>query len=158
MVESWVRGETASARFCHLYESAAAKAPGSPSGLLGTVRGCPDREYFRGFPPDVQWALVELDEQDVAQVLYIDWEYWKEVSGGTRSAQQAAALMGWTEGIDWNREVEPMVLVTDDAKTRLVVLEGHSRLTAYVLDAGDWQRPVLAYLGSSHAMVDWWAF
>lgn len=54
------------------------------------------RNYFQGFPEQMRWELVGLTCQEVKQVHYIDYDYWVELSGGSRLALDGArrALAG----------------------------------------------------------------
>jgi hypothetical protein len=54
------------------------------------------REYgtraglFEGFPDDVRWQWMAITPAELARVRYIDYDYWVELSGGTRLAVDAA--------------------------------------------------------------------
>lgn len=159
VVASWVRAELQSERFGAHYRDALEQSPDlTPEALLRIVRGWPDREYFRGFPPDVRWWLVQVDADELRRVAYIDWGYWNEVSDGTRLPSTAAARMDWTEAMVPSADVEPLVLVTDREDGRMVVLEGHARLTRYVIAGDRITMPVTCYVGISPDMPGWWAF
>ena len=90
--------------------------------LLTEHRGYGTRtEIFDGFPDDVRWQWMAITSAELAEVRYIQYDYWDELSGGSR----------------------------------LVVLEGHVRLTAFML-ARDQLPPELEVLvGSSPAMTRW---
>lgn len=134
------------------------------------------REYgtrtglFDGFPDDVRWQWMAITPAELARVRYIDYDYWVELSGGTRLATDAAPLIragvapfgvssAWALGMA--REVAcgarfpPLILVITEPGGDLVVLEGHARLTAFML-ARDQLPPELEVLvGSSPAMTRW---
>jgi len=131
------------------------------------------REYgtrtglFEDFPDDVSWQWMAIAPAELATVRYIDYDYWVELSGGTRLAVDAApriraGVAPFGVSSDWAlgmaREVArgarfpPLILVTTGPGGDLVVLEGHARLTAYML-ARDRLPPELEVLvGSSPAM------
>src|SRR5499433_460516 len=131
------------------------------------------REYstrtglFEGFPADVRWQWMAITPAELARVRYIDYDYWVELSGGTRLAVDAApriraGVAPFGVSSDWAlgmaREVArgarfpPLILVTTGPGGDLVVLEGHARLTACML-ARDRLPPELEVLvGSSPAM------
>ena len=131
------------------------------------------REYgtrtglFEGFPDDVSWQWMAITPAELATVRYIDYDYWVELSGDTRLAVDAvprirAGVAPFGVPSDWAlgmaREVArgarfpPLILVTTGPGDDLVVLEGHARLTAYML-ARDQLPPELEVLvGSSPAM------
>jgi len=134
------------------------------------------REYstraglFDGFPDDVRWQWMAITPAELAGVRYVDYDYWVELSGGSRLAADAApriraGVAPFGVSSDWAlgmaREVArgarfpPLILVTTGPGGGLVVLEGHARLTAYML-ARDRLPPELEVLvGSSPAMTRW---
>src|SRR5260370_35580466 len=59
--------------------------------LLTWHRGYGTRtELFDGFPDDVRWQWMAITAAGLARVRYIDYNYWVELSGGTRLAVDAA--------------------------------------------------------------------
>jgi hypothetical protein len=61
------------------------------SQLLGELRGYGrDQDVFQDVPPEVRWYRAQATKADLAQVRYIDYDYWTELSGGTRLAVDAA--------------------------------------------------------------------
>lgn len=154
---SWVRAESTSLRFSDSYAAATDDAGSDdPIELLRIVRGWPDHGYFEGFPPHVEWCRVELTPSELRDVLYINWGYWLEVTAGSRRPDDAIQRMGWSE---WLRPsaVEPIVLVADSfaAPKRLVVLEGHARLTRFVASGDRLPERVECWLGVSPGIESW---
>jgi hypothetical protein len=47
-------------------------------------------EMVACFPPTVRWVWAWLTAVELAQVRYIEYSYWNEISGGTRLAADAA--------------------------------------------------------------------
>src|SRR6266498_5630274 len=104
---------------------------------------------FQGFPSDVRWEWMAITPTELARVRYIDYDYWTELSGGTRLAIDAAPRIragvkvfgkyGTEWALELAREVErgarfpELILVGTDDTSVLTVLEGHVRLTAYCL-------------------------
>jgi hypothetical protein len=131
------------------------------------------REYgtrtglFDGFPDDVSWQWMAITPAGLARVRYIDYDYWVELSGGTRLAADAAPriragvapfgvpsdwALGMAREVARGAQFPPLILVTTGPGGDLVVLEGHARLTAYML-ARDRLPPELDVLvGSSPTM------
>ena len=131
------------------------------------------REYgtrtglFEGFPDDVSWQWMAITPAELATVRYIDYDYWVELSGGTRLAVDAAPriragvapfgvpsdwALGMAREVARGARFPPLILVTTGPGGDLVVLEGHARLTAYML-ARDRLPPEMEVLvGSSPAM------
>jgi hypothetical protein len=127
---------------------------------------------FGGFPKEVDWALVGLTPEEVLRVLYIDWDWWLRVSGGTRVPLDAAARIRADEVPGSTADSHEQIaarLRTDDpppelivASTpdlaRLVALEGHVRLTAYALFPEYLLEELAVYLGTSPDMERWALF
>jgi hypothetical protein len=117
---------------------------------------------FHGFPPDVDWERMALTASEVLEILYIDWDWWLEVSNGTRLATVGAEVQGRDDGdraiaaaVDTNPE---LIVVTDPARSRLVLLEGHVRLTAYAAFPEYLPAELELYLGTSPTIADWSEF
>ena len=114
---------------------------------------------FEGFPDDVAWERVVLTRDEVLAILYINWEWWLTVSKGTRLATVAAEVQGRDEGdraiaaaAATNRE---LIVATDPARAKLVLLEGHVRLTAYAAFPEYLPDELEIYLGISPSINEW---
>jgi hypothetical protein len=117
--------------------------------VLGEHRGYRrDADVFTGMPSNVRWFRARLTREDLAQVRYIDYDYWTELSGGTRRVADGAARVrrgleafGVGNGAYWyladalhaGATFPEPILVGTDERSPLVVLEGHVRMTAYLL-------------------------
>jgi hypothetical protein len=139
--------------------------------LLGAYRGYGlGQGYFQGFPEALRWELVGLTRQEVEQVKYIDYDYWVELSGGSRLALDGArrALAGgdafWlssryfvdlAETLKRGESFPTLIFVTSDEASPLVVLEGHARLTAYLI-APDWLPPELEVIVGFSGQITAW--
>ena len=136
--------------------------------LLTEHRGYGTRTgLFEGFPDEVRWQWMAITPAELARVRYIDYDYWVELSGGTRLAVDAAPriragvapfgvpsdwALGMAREVARGARFPPLILVTTGPGDDLVVLEGHARLTAFML-ARDRLPPELEVLvGSSPAM------
>ena len=114
---------------------------------------------FNGFPDDVVWERVALTRDEVLGILYIDWDWWLRVSKGTRLATVAVEVQGRDDGdraiaaaVDTNPE---LIVVTDRPHSKLVLLEGHVRLTAYAAFPEYLPTELELYLGTSQTIADW---
>src|SRR5918995_15000 len=59
--------------------------------ILGTARGFDRPEgLFWGFPDDVRWQRAALAPAEVLAIRFIDYDYWVELSGGSRLPTDAA--------------------------------------------------------------------
>jgi hypothetical protein len=127
---------------------------------------------FGGFPQDVGWALVALTPEEVLSILYIDWDWWLRISDGTRLPLDAAVRIRAGEvpgsSVESHEQIaarlrsgdpppELIVASTPDL-SRLVVLEGHVRLTAYALFPEYLPEELAVYLGTAEDMEHWALF
>jgi hypothetical protein len=117
--------------------------------ILGEHRGYGrDEDVFTSVPPEVRWCRAQATKADLAQVRYIDYDYWTELSGGTRLAMDAAdrirqgieafrvgnaAYWYLAEALKAGASFPELIMVGSEEKGPLVLLEGHVRLTAYFL-------------------------
>src|SRR5579884_4096198 len=91
-------------------------------------------DYFEHLPRDLAWERVALTAGEVLRILYIAWDWWSEITGGTRLPLDAAArhrtdeLRALAERCTANPE---LIVVAEPDRSKLVVLEGHVRLSAY---------------------------
>jgi hypothetical protein len=139
--------------------------------LLTEQRGYGTRTgVFEDFPNDVRWQWMAITAAELARVRYIDDDYWLELSGATRLAVDAARriragvtpfgvsqdrVLGMAEALAGGARFPSLILVTTGPGGDLVVLEGHARLTAYML-ARDQLPPQLEVLvGTSPAIARW---
>jgi hypothetical protein len=134
------------------------------------------REYgtraglFDGFPHDVCWEWMAITPAELATVRYIDYDYWVELSDGTRLAADAAAriragvapfgvssdwALGMAQAVADGARFPPLILVTTGPSGGLVVLEGHCRLTAYMLRPDRLPPELEVLAGSSPNAADW---
>jgi hypothetical protein len=139
--------------------------------LLTAHRGYGTRtELFGDFPADVSWEWMAVTPAQLAGARYVEYDYWDELSGGTRLAVDAAAriragvrpfgvpndtVLEMAQAVADSARFPPLILVTTGLGGDLVVLEGHVRLTAFML-ARDQLPPELEVLvGSSPTMNRW---
>jgi len=140
--------------------------------LLDRYRAWLRREgLFDGFPDDVAWFRAELAPAEVLDVLYIDWNWWLTLSGGTRSPRDAAERIraGKVPGASIEGD-EPiaarlrtggeheLIVVTPPGHTRFVLVEGHVRLTAYALFPQYLPDRLEVLLGVSARIAEWCQF
>lgn len=139
--------------------------------VLTQHRGYQTRtELFDGFPDDVRWQWMAITPAELARVRYIDYDYWVELSGGTRLAIDAAPrvragvapfgvpsdwALGMAREVALRSRFPPLILVTIGPRADLVVLEGHARLTAFMLARDQLPPEMDVLVGSSPAMIRW---
>jgi len=116
--------------------------------ILKRFRGYRDKEIFENFPANIEWIWTEFDREDIFKILYIEYSYWNELSNYTGSPLEAAktiisgkmiydvpndrAINGANK-LKEGHIFPPLIFLTDENERRYIVLEGHSRITAYGL-------------------------
>ncbi len=139
--------------------------------LFGEFRGYGRNErLFQDFPPRVRWQRALLARDELLHVKYIDYDYWVELSGGTRLPRDAAtairagrtvfnvpsdAFLRIAALLCQGARLAELIVVRAGEHADLVVLEGHVRLTVYALvpEAIPVELPVI--LGTSSEIVRW---
>jgi hypothetical protein len=137
--------------------------------VLDRYRGWKRRDgLFNGFPVDVEWFRVALRPAEVLSILYIDWDWWLTISGGTRRPLDAARRIrsGDVPGatVEGNEAIaarpragddRELIVVAPRDQSRRVVLEGHVRLTAYALFPDALPAELEILLGVSDEIASW---
>jgi hypothetical protein len=140
---------------------------------LAAVRGWRDSGLFEGFPEQVDWYHGVLPPDVLSRVRYIDYSYWRELSAGSRRPADVLAtlrsgrLPTWVSelGTDWCfafaaelagvEAVDDLIVMATPDLGKLVVLEGHARLTAVFVGRLQDRLVVRAYLGLSPQVEQW---
>lgn len=127
------------------------------------------RGLFEDFPQDIQWKWVYLDRNDLCKVKYINYDYRVSISGGTRFAKDAALLIkqgksvfnesndqffDLVKNIMQGYKPPPMILVARSQQSDVVVLEGHLRLTAYMMEPAYIPKKLKVLIGFSSSLVN----
>lgn len=112
--------------------------------IMKLFRGYPDEELFENFPKMNEWKLIELNESDIDNIYYIDYDYWNELSNGTSKPVEAAKMIQsgkeifdvsnqpFLDGVEYSKNniFPPVILITCNDEKYLII-EGHSRMTVY---------------------------
>ena len=139
--------------------------------LLGEVRGLGrNTALFHGFPDDVTWERCLLTPNEVSRIEYCNYSYWLELSNGTRKPADGAARINQgvkeimrqstqnfrrgAAALRAGTKFREMILATHD-RTHLVVIGGHLRLTAYMMEPLLVPDELEVILGYSDRMTDW---
>ena len=139
--------------------------------LLTDHRGYGTRtEIFGDFPDDVRWQWMAITPGELAAVRFIDYDYWVELSGGSRLAVDAApriragvapfgvpndGLLRLADAVAVGARFPPMIVVRTAPGGDLVVLEGHCRLTGFMLARDHLPPEQEVLVGTSRAMTRW---
>lgn len=130
--------------------------------VLRLYRGYGDnKEIFTNFPTEIDWYWCRLEREDIQKIKYIDYDYWTELTNGTRytidskeNILNGKEIFGvsnkpFVEGANFLKKggVFPpiIVLAANDSNDEMIVLEGHSRLASISL--------VIDYIKSIDALI-----
>lgn len=161
LIEPWLaqRGST-------LPEAAAGLRAGEPHCkalarvALGDYRGYRrNAALFIGFPSDVTWRNVQLDQVDFEGMLYCSFPSWVTLSNGSRRViDGASAAVGRDTKIDGivadvrrGKRFLP-IIAAQEPHGPLILVEGHNRATAFVV-AQEFNVP--AIIGSTGSLATW---
>jgi hypothetical protein len=150
MLMAWVAGEMNSPRYRadydQLLDRSAALTPAICRAALGRMRGYPDRFIFGGLPLRMEWSRIKVTVEELACFRYLNYETFRDLSGGTRLVRDGAAnvetvnvgeqlneRVRQTEaGIAAGNQHAPLIAVSKDEAATPILLEGNTRATAYV--------------------------
>lgn len=127
---------------------------------------------FEGFPTEVEWFDARISKFELLnKVYYIDYSYWNELSNGTRLPKDAVpniinnvkvfnvsndGFISASKDFKNGKTFAKLILVSDYKK--IVVLEGHLRLTAYAMNPNLLEENTLVLIGYSKHMQNWSCF
>jgi hypothetical protein len=139
--------------------------------IIGEYRGFGfKKDLFEDFPSEVSWFRVNLTPEELSKVQYINWDYWLEVTNDTRlplvlvkkirnntlpDNEEVRRFKAVAKEIESGKKFQEMIMVAKDEKSRLVVLEGHLRLTAYILSKKPLQASIEVIIGFSDQITKW---
>ena len=166
VVASFLRAELASDRFGGKVRAAVpderliTKADVRDVGANGRRRHALDSyrgEYLGDLFARVStWWRAELAPSEVLAIRYIAWDYWLEITKGTRLPRDGAER--WlADGSDdrYRPGAEPMIVIRAGPADRLCVVEGHVRLTALAMHPESIPRRLGVFLGEGEAVRGW---
>lgn len=125
---------------------------------------------FQGLDNDVRWRRVRLTTDEVGEMLYArQTGAWMILAPVTRKVAEGATNVGHVftgdqtnmvvlslaSGVCHSDKKLPEVIALRAPDGRLVILEGHARATAIVLEAHRFPHGVQAYVGDSASVAHW---
>jgi hypothetical protein len=131
--------------------SAAREQHADPRAAVFAYRG----EYLTNFPAELRWYRARLTAAELAEVRYINWDYWLEVTNGTRLPRDTVNRDEYRDLARHSASFPELILIALDEDSYLVVLEGHIRLTALMLDPPD---ELDVIVGFSDELVIWTSY
>lgn len=140
--------------------------------ILSEYRGYgKNKELFEDFPNNVIWEKIILNKDDLVRLKYIDYSYWIELSGGSRKVTDGVrnirkglevyglsneGFLKLAEKIRNGIKLPEIIIVSErKVSDEYVILEGHVRVTAYLLAGEKSPETQYAILGYSSQMNKW---
>jgi hypothetical protein len=139
--------------------------------FLGVFRGYRQkRALFEDFPEEVAWYRAALSGEEVTRVKYVNYSYWNEISGGSRlpieavkAIQAGCEIYGQrndnfleaAQALRKGVRFPELILIGASLNAELIVLEGHVRLTAYLLAPECLPNPLEVIIGFAPAFARW---
>lgn len=138
--------------------------------LLDRVRGYGKRILlFTGFPNDVIWKRVLITKDELENTKYANHPTWITLSNNTRLVSEGAKnvdLIQTQENANANikavaqdfkkGKVYPeLIFASRDTLSGLVLIEGHTRATAYILEKGSMPDEIKVIVGISQEIINW---
>ena len=140
-------------------------------GIITSVFGWGQASgIFEGLASDLTWRRFRLTTDEVAEMLYARREgAWHALSPATRKVAEGATNVGHVFTGDSTNMVVlslasalchsdrrvPELISLQRADGRLVLLEGHARATAIVLEAHRFPGGVEAFVGDGPSVANW---
>lgn len=135
--------------------------------ILQLYRGYGQNQYlFTGFPPDAIWQRAELEPNELDRLVYANEPSWVDLSDKTRTPRRLVAnLLANRIPSDTANRIRAIQLALDRGETfpeliaaegpadKIILIEGHSRATAYV--ASGIEIRIKLFLASSPSMRLW---
>ena len=127
---------------------------------------------FAGLSDDITWRRVRVSMREVGQMLYANRNAaWTTLAPKTRTVAEGAGNAGQLyAGDDTNMHVLglagtlchtdpvpvlPAIICLRGLDGRVIVMEGHTRATAFVIEAHRFPDGVDAYLGETTSIANW---
>jgi hypothetical protein len=137
--------------------------------ILRGWRGYPDGpRVFTNMPADITWRRVRLQPDEIGGLKYCHHRTWLALSGDSRLVADGAANIGTAVAPDnvnthvacvadrvRRGEKFPELILVQALDGGLILLEGHTRATAYVM--APVREPIEALVGTS-SHISQWAF
>lgn len=139
--------------------------------LLHAYRGTGgSAPLLEGLPDRIEWHRASLAREQLGALHYIDYPYWNELSAGTRSPLVAAqriragiraqdrpneGFVALAERLCAGVDLGMPIAIATEAAAPLIILEGHTRVTAMALRPDCLGARFELYVGFASAVRDW---
>lgn len=127
---------------------------------------------FEGFPDDIKWYKAEITKAELLnEVYYIDYSYWNEITDGSRLPKDAVekirkdiriydvsneGFINASKDFRNGKKFAKLILVSD--RNKIVVLEGHLRITVYAMNTDILPDLMSVIIGFSSNLKSWTSF
>jgi len=133
-------------------------------------RGFKDKLFlFQGFPFNVSWERAYLNKKEIGNLKYANYPAWVKLSAGTRLVANGAKNIDIIQvGENLNSKVKAvekrveggavfskLILVSKNKNNDLILVEGHTRATAYELAKDFLQEEIEVIVGYSKDLESW---
>lgn len=188
MILAFLQAEVDSARFGSLYQNCfdqlkqtgfnrqlLVDTPDLQSGqqnavrkeILKAVRGYGTGQFlFQGFPWDVTWRRIAMEQTDLPKLKYANCPPWidlsrrtrfviegaKNIGAGTPAEDAAVNIRAVTADLKCGKRY-PELIGVDDHNGDIILMEGHTRATAYAV--AQLPERIECIIGSSPNMRSW---
>lgn len=139
------------------------------SKVLRLTRGWPDEWLFAGFPENTTWHFVKMSQQKIRQCYRLKSrpdmpEQDRLLANTARSLKKGEEVENidselieqMVSKIKQQQFMPPSILVSEDFTSKTVLIEGHSRSTAYCfIDESCLPNGIPAILGTNPNMSQW---
>ena len=125
---------------------------------------------FQGLGNDLEWKRFRLSRDEVGDLLYArQGAAWPVLAPATRKVAEGASNIGHVftgdstnmvvlslaSGLCHSDKKVPEIIALRRPDGRMVILEGHARATAIVLEAHRFANGVHAYVGEGPSVANW---
>ena len=125
---------------------------------------------FAGLDASLPWRRYRLTTDEVGEMLYARRDgAWRLLSPVTRKVAEGATNIGHVytgdstnmvvlslaSGLCHSNKTVPEIIALRSPDGHLVILEGHARATAIVLEAHRFPHGVIAYVGEGPSVASW---
>lgn len=128
-----------------------------------------NQALFQGFPTDILWERISLSKKELGILKYANYPTWVNLSVGTRLIADGAKnidIIQVAENTNTNvKAVQKLVesgavfpeliLVSKNKKDDLILIEGHTRATAYELAKDYLKDEIEVIVGYSEGLGSW---
>jgi hypothetical protein len=142
--------------------------------LLGSYRhwGRDQLTLFQGWPTDLRWLLVTLTREDLTNVRCIGEKGWFRFTNGTLKIADGVerinrgdadipenirvdAIKEIADEIREGRELIPLIMIGKEDGSKMAVVEGNTRITAFQMSGADMEIDVLLGVTDVESLQKW---